>query len=111
MSEMFKKDKGQKRHDAYVEKLVEELKSSGQYDLVGQFLEYGFPGRCLGELDVYGIMLDESQIDIFDVKGTGAARCRKKAYDQLHRAEAFFEEGFVTVNLFLDMKGSWDRVL
>ena len=98
-------DRYLERHDKYVRQLTKKLLESEHYDLVGTFLKYHDNDRLIGEIDVYGIRLRESQLDIYEVKGNRSGKYRSKGKEQLARASDFLSPGFTTINTYLYLAG------
>ena len=99
------KDRYQERHDKYVAKLRQKLLDSEYYDIVGTFLNYYTEDKLTGEIDVYGIRLRESQLDIYEVKGSKSGKYKAKGKRQLERSHEFFAPGFKQINTYLEVQG------
>jgi len=103
-------DKFQQRHDRYVEALYSQLKESQTYDILGKFLEYSNDMHSLGELDLYGIDLKNSLLDIYEIKGADESRLRRKGKKQLLRAREYFLPGFKQIRCFLCLPDSIQEI-
>jgi hypothetical protein len=100
--------KGIQRHEQWVAKLEKDLLHRNEYDLVGTHLHY-FDGRKeLGEIDIYGVDMEERRMDIYEVKCSTAHQERARA--QLKRAKSFFSPHFDMISIYAYLNGELKEV-
>ena len=103
---MSKQRKGPRpTHEELVTQLEKNLARECKYSAIGTYMVYyDARGKAIGELDVYGVNLDERRLDIYEVKsGSGH---KERAKEQLRRAKHFFKPHFDFIGIYTYLQGN-----
>ena len=79
---------GKKAHDGYLNRLYIEYKD--EYNLLVKNKRYmDYTNHAEGEIDLLGLV-EPGHVDLFEVKSRETKKSRKKAKEQLNRAERYY---------------------